>query len=222
MGSNSPRVLLLGATGLVGSHCFRLLLNHEMRPQIRVLARRSPLQAISDPHVWVVDPLVELSSLGPLFDCDAVICALGTTRKQAKTRQNFLHADLRLPLSCAAMAKTKGAKTFCLVSAMGSNANSPWFYNRTKGELEDALQLLGFPSLSILRPSLLLGERKVLGQNPRRLEGLVQQLSLPVLSIIPAFWRPVDAEKVATALVNCALNPAQGVRVIYNRTLVNI
>jgi uncharacterized protein YbjT (DUF2867 family) len=136
------------------------------------------------------------------FAVDAIVCALGTTMRQARSRERFRRVDFDYPLEAARLARARGVPHFLLVSALGANARSRIFYNRVKGELEEALGGQGFPSLTIVRPSLLLGSRREF----RLGEVIAKHLAF----LTPARIRPVSARAVAAALVASAMNPVPG------------
>src|ERR1700746_2122232 len=145
------RILLLGASDLVGRETLRLAL--ERREVDGVTApTRKPLPS----HGKLTNPVAaELESL--LSDCarwsvDAVICPLGTTMPKAGSRENFYPVGHDLPLAVARAAHQQGAGAFALVSAIGAMPSSRFFYPRTKGKTEEDIRNLGFPSLIILRP----------------------------------------------------------------------
>ena len=210
-------VTLLGSTGLVGGHCLRLLLKDSRITRILLPVRKTPVHKNEDPRLcYTAIDFGRLTEYAELFQSDALICCLGTTIKKAGSRQAFEEADVRLPLAAAALAKREGVRICALVSAMGAHRGSPVFYNRCKGLLEEGMALLGFDSLTIARPSLLLGER----QERRPAEALMQRVSLPLLPLIPAFWRPVYAETVAERLVRSVLDAQPGLHVLYNRQLI--
>ena len=133
--------------------------------------------------------------------------------------------DLRLPLKLAAIAKKAGVKNFLCVSAMGADSHSPYFYNRLKGQLEEGLDMMGFETLTLVRPSLLLGKHK----DKRFGEDLLQKIFGAHPEWLPAYVRPVHAETVAAHLVTSVLKPPKdhvcatdgkmGKRIIYNRVL---
>jgi uncharacterized protein YbjT (DUF2867 family) len=127
---------ILGATGLVGEACLRLLLADETYARVRVLVRRtSPeLPAGARLEIETVDFDCP-ETYARLLDVDHLYCALGTTIKKARTREAFRRVDLEIPLSAARVARERGAVHFLLVSALGANPNSSAFYSRVKGEL---------------------------------------------------------------------------------------
>ena len=207
-----PRTLIVGATGLVGQACVRTWLADERVPQVLALVRRPLRDAPLSPRLRVeVVEFAHLERRADLLAVDHVVCALGTTRKQAGSKQAFRAVDFELALRVATLARHQGARHLLLVSAVGADARSPIFYNRVKGELEDAVKALGYPALTVARPSLLVGERP----RPRPGEALGAVLG----RLLPAAYRPVHAEQVAAALHDAAQRDLPGVHVLENREL---
>lgn len=207
------RCTLLGSSGLVGAACLRELSARSEITEI-ICPVRAPERTEALPKAKLVKiDFGDLKSAHACFKTDAVICCLGSTRKKAGGSKARELVDLHIPLTAAAIARECGVKHFLVVSAMGANAKSWIPYNRTKGQLEEGLSLLGFESLTIARPSLLLGVRK----EKRFGEALMQKLFTKVP--VPAFWRPVAAEAVAKALVESVLMPPGKKRILFNRIL---
>lgn len=193
------RVLLTGATGLVGSHLLRLLIQDARIDEIIAPTRR-PLPAMRK----VVNPVEEdlTDVLRPLnASLDMVFCCLGTTRKQAGSKEAFLHVDYTLVIDSALTGLRLGARHMLVVSAHGANRHSPFFYSKVKGEMENALRHQGWPRLTIIRPSLLLGDRD------RKRSG--ESLMAPLFSILPGDWRAVPAKAVARTLIEAAFSPGR-------------
>ncbi|MGH7630619.1 MAG: NAD(P)H-binding protein [Gemmatimonadales bacterium] len=204
-------MLLAGATGLVGCECLRLLAADPAVGEVRALVRR-PLETVPGPRVRaLVGSFDRLAEHPDWFRTDAIICALGTTMRDAGSRAAFRRVDFEYPLAIARLGLAQDAPHFLLVSAVGARAESPVFYNRVKGEIEDAIRELGYPRVTIVRPSLLLGDRR----EPRWGETLAK----PFGFLMPARWAPVHARQVAAALVAAALEDGAGVRVIENAEL---
>lgn len=141
---------------------------------------------------------------------DGVICTLGTTRTKAGSKDAFRRVDFHYPLAVAVLARKRGAETFALNSAMGADPRSRLFYNRTKGEVESAMAELHYPSLVLVRPGLLRGQREEF----RFFEHSAGRLLAALGPIIPRRYRPVAAVKVARALLEGVLDPMAGCRVI--------
>jgi uncharacterized protein YbjT (DUF2867 family) len=145
--------------------------------------------------------VVDFAALQPLPPLDEVYLALGTTIKAAGSQAAFRAVDFDANLTVARAALAAGAKRAGLVSAMGADAKSRIFYNRVKGELEEALARLSFEGLVIARPSLLTGDREALGQPKRRAEKVATSVSKLLGKLIPANYRPIAAADVARALL---------------------
>ena len=214
--ARAPRVVAVaGATGLVGRELLRLLSADPGVAQIRALVRR-PLLLRQDSKVRECRAdFARLDAHPEWFDgVGAAFCALGTTIKVAGSQDAFRRVDFDHALAFAKAARSGGAHHFLLVSALGASARSRVFYNRVKGELEDALVALGFPSLTIARPSLLLGDR----EESRPGEELAKKIGW----LVPPRWRPVEAASVATALVLAAQRAIPGVDILENRKLRDV
>jgi len=195
--STGRRVALAGATGLVGGALLRGLLADPAVCEVHALVRRAALP----PHPKLTTHVVDFAALPRLPDIDAAYLALGTTIKAAGGRAAFRAVDFDANLAVARAAQAAGARRIALVSAMNANARSSVFYNRVKGELEDALIAMNFDGLVIARPSLLLGDRARLGQPARRLEAISMAAAKWLNPLLPANYRAIPAEQVARALL---------------------
>lgn len=191
--------LVLGGSGLVGTELLRQLRADSSFTDVTALGR------------------AELAApLPPTLHCDVVFCCLGTTIKVAGSDEAFREVDQHLPIRIARAALDNGAQHFIIVSAMGSDAKSRIFYNRVKGEMEAELRSLGYPHVTIVRPSLLLGERK-----EKRLGEKIGSVLMRMFSpLIPKKWQAVHVRNVARVMVESAKHPQGGVRVINNDEIV--
>jgi uncharacterized protein YbjT (DUF2867 family) len=208
---SQPTLLLAGATGLVGRACLDLLTRDGAQETLRVLARR-PLASPGERHIeQCIADFEQLGVYPEWFKVDTVICALGTTMRKARSAAAFRRVDFDYPITIATLARSHGARHFLLVSAMGADAQSGNFYYRIKGELEEALLRLGYPALTIARPSLLLGAR----EEWRWGEEIGKRLG----RLLPPRWRPVAADAVASALVRAARSEEVGIRMLENAAL---
>jgi len=199
------RVMLLGATGLTGGKVLQGLLGREEVSQVVALVRHKlpTLHDKLDQHEVDFDKLEDHAEL---FDVDAIICCLGTTIKKAGSQEQFRKVDLGYPLKAGELGRSHGVRAFILMSAIGASSSSTIFYNRVKGELEDALRDLNYPYLSIYHPSLLLGDRKE--QRTAEALGIKAMPLVNRLLIGPLDkYRGIEAQTVADAMVNeaCSL-----------------
>lgn len=203
--SASRSVLLAGATGLVGAEILKQLEADPSVTRIVIIGRRPAPSASPRINTQVVD-FDKLDSYGDLFAVDQIICALGTTLKQAGSKEAFRRVDLDYPMRIARLGLASGARHFLLVSALGANIDSRVFYNQVKGVLEEALRSMSYRSVTIVRPSLLLGKRKEFR--------LLERIGMVVGEFVPGRYRPVRARDVAGALVAAAREDAPGFQII--------
>ncbi len=204
-GSHPRSVLVAGASGLVGSDVVRELLADHTVGRIVLIGRR-PTPSTAE---RVQSRIVDFDNLGAdpgIFAVDQIICTLGTTLKSAGSREAFRRVDFEYPLALAKLGLKQGARHFLVVTALGSDPTSRIFYNRVKGDLEDALRSLGYRSVTIVRPSLLTGKRK----DFRVFEGIGKLIG----PVIPGRYRPVRASAVAHALVRAAREDLPGLNII--------
>jgi uncharacterized protein YbjT (DUF2867 family) len=204
------KVLLLGATGLVGRHVLDGLLADDTCTHIRTFTR-APVGNV--PGTGKLDArVVDFDRSDQWRDqvaVDQVICALGTTIKKAGSRRAFRRVDYDYPLAVAQAARNLGCRHFLLVSAMGANPRSRIFYSRVKGQLEAALLTLEFEGLSLFRPSLLLGHRDEF----RPGEAISRVLGRGLGAAIPSVYRPIHARRVAAAMIQVAAQHPAGNRI---------
>lgn len=196
-------ILLAGASGMSGEHLLDRLLNE---PTVeRVLApSRKPLAE----HPNLENPVGELLDLLPALNgpVHTAFCCLGSTIKQAGSQDAFRAVDQDLILAFAARARELGARHLLVVSAIGADPGSSVFYNRIKGQTEEALKAQGWPQLTIARPSLLLG--------PRNEFRLGERLAAPFLRWLPGKHRAIDVTALARALWRLALEEGEGLRIV--------
>jgi uncharacterized protein YbjT (DUF2867 family) len=202
-------VILAGATGLVGGKILEGLLGDPAVRAVHILGRRPPALR----HPKLSHQGVDFRALPALPPADEVYLALGTTIRIAGSQAAFRAIDHDANLAVATAARDAGARHAGLVSAMGADARARVFYNRVKGELEDALGPLRFEGLVIARPSLLVGDRAALGQPVRRGEEWGVALAKAFGALVPANYRPIEAGDVARALL-AEVPRAEGTKVL--------
>lgn len=206
-------ILITGATGLVGGHLLNMLCR-ESRVESIVAPTRRPLEhafGVDNPHHDDLSAaLAQVTT-----PVDTVFCCLGATLRDAGSKAAFRRVDYDLVLETAETGLRLGARQMLVVSALGANAHSLFFYNRVKGEMESALIKQGWPSLTLARPSMLLGERGASRLNER--------LFAPLFSLLPGNLKAIQAEDVAKALLRTAKNPGSSpVTILSSRQLREI
>jgi uncharacterized protein YbjT (DUF2867 family) len=209
------KILLLGASGLVGRNVLAQALAHPAITGVVAPARR-PLA----PHPKLINPvsdhLESLLSEGMAPGVDSVVCALGTTISKAGSKEAFREVDYVLPLAFARSAREHGVETFVLVSASVASVSSAMFYPRIKGEIERDIELVGFRSLTIVRPSLIGGER----DEPRFREGIALRLMSIFAPILPKKLHVNPAPAIATAILDAVTTAEPGRHFRYAESLV--
>jgi len=205
--------LVAGASGMVGRALVRRMLADPKGPRVVAVGRR-PL-GIADGRLAEVR--VDLSRPGDvaLPRARTALCALGTTMAKAGSEEAFRAVDVGAVVAFARLARRAGATRFLLVSALGADPGSRVFYNRVKGEAEEALKAVGFEGLALFRPSLLVGEREEI-RPAERVAIVASGLFSWAMAGPLARWRPVPAEAVAAAMLAVAGGALEGTRVVEN------
>jgi len=203
--------LVIGATGLVGRELVQLLAEESNYRRVTVLTRRKSFE-----HPLIKEIVVDFSNLAAYkeeFAADDVFCCIGTTIKKAGSQAEMKKIDLEYPVEIASLAFEMGAKQLLAISAIGADSNSKIFYSKLKGEFEKSLQEIGFPSLTILRPSLLLGNRSEF-----RLGEKLSSYMLPLLQfLLVGRWRKyrgIKASSVAAAMSKLAVKNKIGTHIL--------
>ncbi len=208
------KLLVAGGTGLVGKALIELALADP-----RVTHVVAPTRHALAPHPRLDNPVLQdfenMDRQASWWRVDAVACALGTTLRQAGSRSAFRRVDLEYPVRIARIAHQNGASTFVLTSASGASTRSPFFYSRTKAELEAALCRIGYASLSFVRPGLLIGDR------PRRRRGehFAGRVLGALAPLMPPRYRPVPAHAVARELLAAALAARPGIHIVESESI---
>ena len=194
--------IVIGATGLVGRELLKQLNQIESCEKITAIVRHedAELKSLKKVQQFILDDFLLLNDEDANGYSHAFSC-LGTTLKKAGSKQNFYNVDYEMNAHFADLFETTNTH-YLLISAMGANAQSKIFYNKVKGELENHIQSLNLKYVSILRPSLLLGER----QEQRTLEDMTQKLYQKFSHLVPNTfkYKPVTAEQVAHTMVDAA------------------
>ncbi|WP_237882286.1 NAD(P)H-binding protein [Pseudomonas sp. PGPR40] len=207
------KLLLVGASGLVGRHVLDLALSD---PRVSVVY--APTRKALAAHPKLIATLTDFEHLdeqAKRWQADAVICTLGTTLKTAGSKKAFERVDHTYPLALARLARDHGTSAYVLNSAIGADAGSSFFYNQVKGRLEQDLAKIGFESLTYVRPGVIGGKREEVRRTERALI-LLLKLASPLL---PKRRRLNPPELIAQALLEAAINQAPGVHVVSSSSM---
>lgn len=206
MSYSDRTALLIGATGLIGNQLLTKLLHSPFYSKIVVLTRRS-LEVRNTKLKEIIFDFDRPDASQVV--ADDVFCCLGTTIKKAGSREAFRKVDFEYPLKIAKLAKLNGSEKYLIVTAMGSDPDSGIFYNRVKGEIETELKALNYNTLHILRPSLLLGDRKESRAGEKIGEVLIG-IFKPLMIGPLKKYRAIDSEKVVNAMLALARKSEKG------------
>jgi len=194
--------LILGATGLTGKLLLNRLLADEAYTCVKVFSRRPLGLQHSKLKIFIGD-LLKLEQFESDFKGDELFCCIGTTASKTKDRDKYKQIDFGIPASAANLCKKNGVESFLVVSALGANANSQIFYNRTKGEMEQAVLMQEIPNTYILRPSLIKGFREE--------QRIGEAIGAIAMSIAQVFligkykkYRAIEADTIAKAMHHLA------------------
>ncbi len=193
--------LVLGATGLIGSLLTHRLVDSPIYSNIKVLVRKS----LNWQHPRLQEVQFDFDHPNSLLiQADDIFCCLGTTMKKAGSKEAFQKVDYQYSMDIARLGLANGAQQFAIVTAMGADTESSFFYNRVKGEVERDLSALNYPTLLVFRPSLLLG-RATLGRGETRLGERIAEGAMKLLNpLIPAKYKGIEGAKVANAMLTTA------------------
>lgn len=215
--SMSKTAIILGATGLTGSLVLEKLLVNAAYEKIKVFSRKACgiENAKLEEHLGDV---LKLEQFSEVFTADEVYCCIGTTKKKTPDRALYHAIDYGIPAAAAALANTNHIPVFAVVSAIGANTKSSFFYNRTKGEMEKAVLEAGIERTYILRPSIISGNRK------ERRSG--EKMSIALFKFLNPFffgkmkrYRVIEADTIANCMIRLA-NSQEPSRILESEEIV--
>jgi len=208
--------MIAGATGLVGGRFFEAAVADPDYSKIVLLGRRSvPELDVHEKVSTLVTDFSGLEAMAPSCEVDAVVCALGTTIKKAGSKERLFEIDCLFTEAAASYARRCGAKTLVVISSVGASPAASSHYLQTKGEMEKRVKSMGFQSCHILRPSLLMGDRK----EKRFGEASGIRLLSPFTFLVPAKNRPIHADTLARKIDALLKNSGEGVAVHEGKAL---
>lgn len=203
---DSKTAIIAGASGLIGRSLTQNLLQSKNYGQVIALVRK-PLGIQHEKLKELTVDFDKLSEMTEFPKGDDIFCCLGTTMKKAGSKEAFYKVDFTYCYEFAKAALKAGADRFFLISAMGSNKKSRFFYNRVKGELEDKVSFLNYRTIYIFKPSLIRGPRE------ERRPG--EKFAQFITKLIPFFgpwkkYRPIHADKIVDAMIKVARQEDKG------------
>jgi uncharacterized protein YbjT (DUF2867 family) len=208
---------VIGATGLIGFEVLKQLLDDNYFSEVHAIVRRPLLFKHEKLKVITIDFTDPASYKNALSNCHAVFCAVGTTQSKVKgDMEQYRKVDYDIPVHAAEFSKENDVEHFSLVSSVGANSAARNFYLRLKGEVEEAVMKFNLPSVSIMRPSMLLGDRKEF----RLGEKIAQTVMRPFKFLIPSKYKPIQASAVAQAMIAASKRREKGVRVMHYREMM--
>jgi len=215
----SKTAVLIGATGLTGNYLLNELLNDPFYDTVKILIRR-PLDINSSKlEKKIVDFNDSDSILIAISNSDTVFCTVGTTQRNVKgDKEAYRKVDFDIPVKAAKFCKMTGCEKFVLVSSVGASGRSRNFYLRLKGEVEDSIKEIGLKTVHIMRPSMLLGDRKEFRFGEKIGKGLMRLLSL----IIPSKYKPIHARDVAKAMLSVSKQDQEGFFIYHYREIMDL
>ena len=208
------KALVLGSSGLIGQQVIAQLLQKENYSVTALVRTALPMQ-----HNRLIQVIVDFDNINKeAIMADEIFCCLGTTSKLAGSKQAFYRVDFEYVLELATIGHLNGAKKFALVSSMGANEKSAVFYNKTKGAIEQAVASIGYETLFIFRPSLLLGKRKEFRLGERIAQFIFTSLSI----LLPKKYRAIQAKQVAKAMITCMDGTDSGIIVLESDKIADL
>jgi uncharacterized protein YbjT (DUF2867 family) len=198
---------LIGASGLIGSHLLQLLLDDPDFDTVKILVRRKLQTTHQKLEQKIVDFNDSDSLLVAMDNSDVVFCTVGTTQKKVKgDKEAYRKVDYDIPVKAARFCKMIGCDSFILVSAVGADSRAKNFYLKLKGEVEEVVKTVGIRSVYIMRPSMLMGNRKEYRFGEKVITPVMKALSF----LLPSKYKPIQAEDVAKAMLRAAKKNEEG------------
>jgi len=210
------KAVVLGGTGLIGNELLKYLIADNSFSQIHLIGRKDSQLTSSKIHFHQIN-MDELLNYSHLFNVDVVFCCLGTTIKTAGSKEAFLNVDFNM-ITNAAKNASKNSSQFIVISSIGANKNSSNFYLKTKGQTEEVVLQQNIPSISILRPSILFGDRKE-NRTGEKIGIIAMKIAAPILIGSLKKYRGNEAANVALSMIKLAKQNVKGA-VIYESTQI--
>lgn len=214
---NQQTAVVLGATGLIGSHLLDQLLADDSFSTVRILVRKP----VTVQHPKLQTVITDFSNYEQyqknIGSGHCIFCCIGTTNANVKgDKAAYRKIDFDIPVNAARFGKESGFQQYLIVTALGANSNSRIFYNRLKGEVEEVIATFDYPSLHIFRPSFLLGNRA----EQRMGERIFKSIFKAIAFLLPSSMKPVEASDVAKAMIAAAKKGKAGMNLYYFKEIM--
>ncbi|SRX72697.1 NAD(P)H-binding protein [Aequorivita antarctica] len=188
--------IILGATGLTGGILLEKLLKDPSFEKIKLFSRSSAENNSSKVEEHLIN-MFQLEDHSEAFKADVIFCCIGTTKANTPDKETYKKIDNGIPVTAAKLAKQNGIKTFIVISAMGADADSSIFYNKTKGEMQRDVLQQNIENTYVLQPSLIVGDR-----NENRFGEKVATVFMKTFGfLIPKKYKMIKAETIAEAML---------------------
>ena len=199
--------LIFGSSGLVGSHLVRFIIKNNNYNKIKLFIRSKSIISNSKIEIIKTD-FTNLEKHKELINGDDCFFCIGTTRKNTPDKNEYIKVEYNIPVEVAKIAKENSINSFTYISSMGANPGASGLYLKNKGQAEEALKKLNFPKLSIIRPSILLGNRKE-NRIGEKIGIFVMKSFSPLFLGKMKKYKPIKVENVARAMIKIAENDYQ-------------
>ena len=212
--------LVAGSTGLVGKQLLQILASSQEYEAVIALVRKGS-NIIHDGVFTVEVDYERLAEYSADLKAEDVFCCLGTTMKKAGSKENFYKVDFAYPLELAKVAEKNGSDQFNIITASGANAESMFYYNRVKGDIEKAIAKLSIPAINIFRPSLLLGDREE-KRAGEKIGAAISKVLNPMLVGRFRKYRSIKGNVVAKAMFNVNQKHLEGIHIYESNRIQEI
>ncbi|HET8829220.1 MAG TPA: nucleoside-diphosphate sugar epimerase [Pelobium sp.] len=203
------KAILLGASGLIGSHLLTLLLASPGFGEVTVYVRKT-LPISHTKLKQIVTNFKNPDMLNDDISGSIIFCCLGSTKAKTPNLDDYRKVDYDIPLHFAINGLTNNAHQYHLVSAMGANANSSNFYSKMKGDIENAIKALKYETIHIYQPSFLRGDRKENRPMEKILSPIMRLVDLALIGPLKKY-QSIEAEDVAKAMYNESIKNKRGI-----------
>lgn len=194
--------IILGATGLTGTHLLKLLIDDNRYEKIKLFSRKK-IEGLPSKVEQFIGNIIELESFRPDFNADVVFCCIGTTLKKSPDKNVYRSIDYGIPTKAAQLSKENKIETFMVISALGANPDSALFYNKLKGEMEEKVLSYNIKNTFILQPSYIKGDRNENRPLERIYDVLFPLVSLFLVGKLKKY-KTIKATTIADAMCNLA------------------